>query len=627
MQANVDGADQGDTISENELQRHLQSLMKGHRVTEWVADAIGLPQYVPVFKDNLITVLDFPLLVNDGGASLKSDLGITSKLHRQQLVRAIKRVILGLGAVPGMPQDLQCKQAPGGGLEITWQPPKTAGHPPFHKYKLQRTSDPDGLSEWRSVNRQVDVEATSWLDRKLQEGSYRYRLTAWNAYGWSEDALSPVCLVNASSGVGGTGVSSAEDELHEQPEKADRGGMRLWGMLALSVLTVTVVGAVAHWKGQRDAMTRHPGSSASLSSLDAATRDDSRAVQTPDPDRRERIFWKTDSGRSVGSEGDAAGRRVQFAPIDSGLSDSHRQSFGDLAGLDRPAGLPPLRVDSGKRLAFSNPQPTAFPSHGLNGGEAVEQWLDGPSSSRLARNLSDRSTGQDSGAGPLSDDDMPETPAGVDRWQCGQAGCHRRFGRYSLRDMRHAMQRHFCCVCQRVFCHHHTAYSPHGPFGSCGMESQCICDGCFATLPRATQERLKKTNKLVKKPSKSSGAGEAGKEGTPLEGSASKADKSATGLKALLRGLSGKSNASNGGTREAVSHSGSEAQLEGLDSRSGSSTSRRGRKRSAAEQWSYARSAVGAIVRFREAGRKRASHDGGEQQQKQIHLPGPSEPT
>ena len=86
-----------------------------------------------------------------------------------------------------------------------------------------------------------------------------------------------------------------------------------------------------------------------------------------------------------------------------------------------------------------------------------------------------------------ADDDIPETPAGVDRWQCGQAGCHRRFGRYNLRDMKHAMQRHFCCVCQRVFCHHHTSYSPHGPFGSCGMESQCICDGCYATLPRATQ--------------------------------------------------------------------------------------------------------------------------------------------
>ena len=96
--------------------QHFLSL-QGHRVTEWVADAIGLPQYVPVFKDNLITVsalqqshalpgstqshsrqmlglsgltsgapiinqllsvqvLDFPLFVNDGGASLKSDLGV-----------------------------------------------------------------------------------------------------------------------------------------------------------------------------------------------------------------------------------------------------------------------------------------------------------------------------------------------------------------------------------------------------------------------------------------------------------------------------------------------------------------------------------------------------------------------
>ena len=64
------------------------------------------------------------------------------------------------------------------------------------------------------------------------------------------------------------------------------GWMQLWVMLALSVLTVTVVGAVAHWKGQRDAMGRHPGSSVSLSSLDAADRADSaKAAQTPETDR------------------------------------------------------------------------------------------------------------------------------------------------------------------------------------------------------------------------------------------------------------------------------------------------------------------------------------------------------
>ena len=76
------------------------------------------------------------------------------------------------------------------------------------------------------------------------------------------------------------------------------------------------------------------------------------------------------------------------------------------------------------------------------------------------------------------------------------------------------------------------------------------------SLTGPVQERLKKTNKLVKKAAKGTGAGEAPKEGTPLEGSAAKADKSSLSLKALLRGLSAKSAASNGGTREAASHSG-----------------------------------------------------------------------
>ena len=59
----------------------------------------------------------------------------------------------------------------------------------------------------------------------------------------------------------------------------------MWVMPTLSVLAVMVVGAVAHWKGQRDALGRQPSSSMFLSSLDAANRDDSRAAQTPTPDR------------------------------------------------------------------------------------------------------------------------------------------------------------------------------------------------------------------------------------------------------------------------------------------------------------------------------------------------------
>ena len=62
--------------------------------------------------------------------------------------------------------------------------------------------------------------------------------------------------------------------------------MRLWGLLALSVVAVTVVGAAAHWKGQRDALGKQPGSNTSLSSLDGGNGVPSdKAFPTPEADR------------------------------------------------------------------------------------------------------------------------------------------------------------------------------------------------------------------------------------------------------------------------------------------------------------------------------------------------------
>ena len=49
-------------------------------------------------------MLDFPLLVNDGGATLRDELGVTSNLHRQQILRGIRRIILGMGQPPSAPQ-------------------------------------------------------------------------------------------------------------------------------------------------------------------------------------------------------------------------------------------------------------------------------------------------------------------------------------------------------------------------------------------------------------------------------------------------------------------------------------------------------------------------------------------
>jgi hypothetical protein len=65
-----------------------------------------------------------------------------------------------------MPLDLQCKQVGCGSALVTWRPPETVGHPPLHKYKLQRSRGND--SAWESANKNLDTEDVSWVDEGLQ---------------------------------------------------------------------------------------------------------------------------------------------------------------------------------------------------------------------------------------------------------------------------------------------------------------------------------------------------------------------------------------------------------------------------------------------------------------------------
>lgn len=47
------------------MKEHLARLSRSHRVAEWVSYGVGLPQYADAFRQNAVTVMDFPLLVND----------------------------------------------------------------------------------------------------------------------------------------------------------------------------------------------------------------------------------------------------------------------------------------------------------------------------------------------------------------------------------------------------------------------------------------------------------------------------------------------------------------------------------------------------------------------------------
>ncbi len=157
-----------------------------------------------------------------------------------QILRGLKRLVLGLGQLPSPPQQLECSAANKSAVRLSWQPPAAAGHPPYHKFVLQRqlleataaggsrgahsrcaagapldgsggsggTPDSGGgrwigapscpAEPWETVA-DPDDELSAWLDAPPAAGSYRYRLAAWSAFGHSAYAYTPAgCAVTAA---------------------------------------------------------------------------------------------------------------------------------------------------------------------------------------------------------------------------------------------------------------------------------------------------------------------------------------------------------------------------------------------------------------------------------------------
>jgi hypothetical protein len=91
---------------------------------------------------------------------------ITSRLHQQQIMRAIQRVILGLGSPPSGPRGLACTAMTCDSIAVRWHAPEKLGSPPMHKYKLERRRV--GESKWVTANGDLDDEEEGWLDSDLE---------------------------------------------------------------------------------------------------------------------------------------------------------------------------------------------------------------------------------------------------------------------------------------------------------------------------------------------------------------------------------------------------------------------------------------------------------------------------
>ncbi|WIA19292.1 hypothetical protein OEZ85_003927 [Tetradesmus obliquus] len=214
----LDGADSGLDISVNELDQHLHKVLEGVKVWEWITHSLGLPMYAEAFRDNAITVHDFPMLVSNGGQLLQAELLVVSLLHRQKIIRAMQRQMLGLGAEPGPIPHLSCNSttttssssssSSSSIVQCIWRPPSTPGEPPLHKYVLERfaLAPPSPVAAWQPVAELDDLVVTRFSDAVGEPGSYQYRVAAWNLYGRSPYAFSDEVVVERV--LGGPGSSS-----------------------------------------------------------------------------------------------------------------------------------------------------------------------------------------------------------------------------------------------------------------------------------------------------------------------------------------------------------------------------------------------------------------------------------
>eukprot|EP00877_Chromochloris_zofingiensis_P009766 jgi/Chrzof1/5042/Cz15g09180.t1 len=89
--------------------------------------------------------------------------------------------------------------------------------------------------------------------------------------------------------------------------------------------------------------------------------------------------------------------------------------------------------------------------------------------------------------------------------------------RFDMRNLRALRTKHYCGRCQQVFCLQHTAYSSHGPGGSCGQESRCVCINCFYEFTPEYRALLMARNTL---PSKRSISGPSAPSSTEMQFSA-----------------------------------------------------------------------------------------------------------
>ncbi|DBA05309.1 TPA: hypothetical protein N0F65_007471, partial [Lagenidium giganteum] len=157
--------DHDSIISLKELDERWEKVgaeMTVNEVADWVAYSVQLPEYSDMFRRHSISGFTFPLLMANDGIRLQ-EIGVKKEFHRQQLAMFMRMKYLGMGKRPDKPLKTSCTIESEDTLlgqrylRISWTPADDVPQ----RFQLQRRS-PDAY--------QLVV----------------YRLSTWNSYGRSD---------------------------------------------------------------------------------------------------------------------------------------------------------------------------------------------------------------------------------------------------------------------------------------------------------------------------------------------------------------------------------------------------------------------------------------------------------
>jgi hypothetical protein len=158
--------------------------MTTEEVAAWVTHALQLPKLAGTFREHAVTGYDFPALVADGGEALETELGIASKLHRRQIMRAVQVLMLGVGRRPDDPQSPTIAPAGCGALDVTIRRPRSNGVA-IHRYLLQHRVKGNATWETRIVGASSSVRETVSITDLDPVVEHTFRVEAWNSIGRS----------------------------------------------------------------------------------------------------------------------------------------------------------------------------------------------------------------------------------------------------------------------------------------------------------------------------------------------------------------------------------------------------------------------------------------------------------